>query len=116
MASESTDIRKTSAELRTERVTWFGLVGVLIAAGIVPDWLALHNAFTPMCAGLVLVASGVYQNRQKWRVGFTTWVAATLMLVMAIYNIVDRPDLDLSFVVIVMVAIVIALGVFTNET
>ncbi len=100
MASESNDIGKTSAELRTERVTWFGLVGVLIAAGIVPDWLALHNAFTPMCAGLVLVASGVYQNRQKWRVGFTTWVAATLMLVMAIYNIVDRPGPGFVFLLL----------------
>lgn len=107
---------KSAGELKAERLTWFGLVGIFIVLSVIPEWVALHNALIPLAGGLVLLTSGLYQYRQKWRVGFFTWVAATLMLVMAIYSIFDRPDLDLSFVVIVLVVIVIALGVFTNET
>ena len=116
MAEEAGFEQKSAGELKAERLTWFGLVGIFIVLSVVPDWLAIHNAFTPLAAGLVLLASGIYQYRQKWRVGFFTWVVATLMLVMALYNIFDRPELDLSFAVIVLVVIVIALGVFTNET
>ena len=70
----------------------------------------------PLFAGVVLIASGVYQYRQQWRVSFSTWVAGTLMLVMSGFGILERPDLDMSFVVIVLVAIVIAIGIFTGET
>ena len=107
---------KSSAELRIERLTWFGLVAALIVDGILPEWLSLHNALLPLFAGVVLIASGVYQYRQQWRVSFSTWVAGTLMLVMSGFGILERPDLDMSFVVIVLVAIVIAIGIFTGET
>ena len=113
---EETAGGKSSAELRIERLTWFGLVAALIVDGILPEWLSLHNAFLPLFAGVVLIASGVYQYRQQWRVSFSTWVAGTLMLVMSGFGILERPDLDMSFVVIVLVAIVIAIGIFTGET
>ncbi len=116
MSTEEISTAKDPAELRIERLTWFGLVAVLVISSVVPDWLSLHNVFVPMLAGVVLIASAVYQYRQNWRVGFSTWVAGTLMLVMAVYNILERPDLDMSFPVIILVAIVIAIGIFTNET
>ena len=116
VAQEETATIKSDAELRTERLTWFGLVSVLIVVGILPDWLSLHNAFIPLIAGAVLIISGVYQFRQQWRVSFSTWVAGALMIAMAVFGILERSDLDLSFVVIVLVAIVIAIGVFTGET
>ena len=113
---EETPAGKTAAELRVERMTWFGLVGVMILAGVLENWLALHVALVPLGAGLTLIASGLVQLRRKWRVGFTTWLAGILLLLMAAYNIVARPDLDLSLVVILLSALVIAIGVFRNET
>ena len=97
-------------------MTWFGLVGILVVSSIMPDGIAMPNALTPLAAGLVLILSGVYQHRQKWRVHFSTWAAGILMLAMAIYNVFERPELDLSFVVIILTVIVIAIGAFTNET
>jgi hypothetical protein len=108
--------RKSKQELRVERITWFALVAIFIIANIVPEDTAIPNAVTPMAGGTVLLLSGIYQYSRKWRVNFTTWIAGTLMLVMGAYNIYSRPDLDLSFVVIILVAVVIAVGVFTNET
>ena len=108
--------RKSNQEMRVERITWFALVAIFIIANIVPDDTAIPNAVTPFAAGTVLIFSGIYQYSRKWRVNFTTWIAGTLMLVMAAYNVTNRPDLDLSFMVIILVAIVIAVGVITNET
>lgn len=116
MEEEAIESGKSIAELRIERLTWFGLVAALIVDGILPAWLSLHNALLPFVAGVVLIVSGVYQYRQQWRVNFSTWVAGTLMLVMSAFGILERPDLDMSFVVIVLVAIVIAIGIFTGET
>ncbi len=108
--------RKSAKELRAERITWFALVAIFVVSSIIPEDTVIPNALTPMAAGIVLIISGIYQYAQKWRVHFVTWIAGTLMLVMAGYNIVNRPDLDLSFAVIILVAIVIAMGIFTNET
>ena len=114
--AETATAEKSANELRAERMTWFGLVGILVVSSIMPDGIAMPNALIPLAAGLVLILSGVYQRRQKWRVHFSTWAAGALMLAMAIYNVFERPELDLSFVVIILTVIVIAIGAFTNET
>lgn len=108
--------RKSKQELRIERITWFGLVAIFIIGSIIPDDTTIPNAITPLAAGVILIVSGVYQYSRKWRVNFTTWIAGTLMLVMAAYSVYSRPDLDMRMIVIFLVAIVIAVGVFTNET
>lgn len=116
MATEEPVLAKTSAELRIERLTWFGLVGVLVIPSIVPVWLAPHNALSPFLAGLVLIASGIYQHRQKWRVGFSTWVAGTISFGIAVYSLLERPELDMSFPVVLLAVFVIVIGIFVNET
>ena len=116
MATEDTVLAKTSAELRIERLTWFGLVGVLVLPGILPGWLTPHNALTPFFAGLVLISSGIYQHRQKWRVSFSTWVAGTISFGMAIYSLLERPELDMSFPVVLLAVFVIGIGIFVNDT
>lgn len=108
--------RKSAKELRVERITWFVLVAIFVIANIVPEDTVIPNALTPFLGGTVLITSGLYQYFNKWRVSFVTWIAGTLMLVMAAYNVFNRPDLDLSFMVIMLVAVVIAMGIFTNET
>lgn len=116
MSTEEAVLAKTSAELRIERLTWFALVAVLVLPGIVPDWLALHNALVPLLTGIALVASGIYQHRQRWRVSFSTWVAGTLSLGIAAYSALERPQLDMTLPVVLLVVFVIGLGILTNET
>lgn len=99
-----------------ERLTWFGLVGALVITGILPSWLTPHPGLTPLAAGLILVVSGLLQYRRGWRVGFSIWVAGILLLLMAGFSFINRPDLDMSFAVIVIAAILIAAGVFTRES
>lgn len=108
--------RKSAKELRVERLTWFALVAIFVISSIIPEGTPIPTAVTPFAGGMVLIISGIYQYAKKWRVSFITWIAGTLMLVMAAYNVTTRPDLDLSFMVIILVAIVIAVGIFTNET
>lgn len=107
---------KSKKELRVERITWFGLVAIFIVGSIIPDDTTIPNAVIPFTAGAVLILSGVYQYSRKWRVNFITWIAGTLMLVMGAYSVYSRPDLDMRFMVIILVALVIAVGVVTNET
>jgi len=108
--------KKSAKELKTERITWYVLVAIFVIARVIPEDTVIPNAFTPFAAGMVLIISGLYQYSKKWRVSFITWIAGTLMLVMAGYNVFNKPELDLSPAVIILVAIVIAMGIFTNET
>ena len=99
-----------------ERLTWFGLVGTLVITGILPSWLSLHRGLTPLLTGLILIVSSVLQYQRGWRVGFITPMAGALLLAMAGFSFISRPDLDMSFAVIVIAAMVIASGVFTRES
>ena len=80
------------------------LVAIFVVANIVPEDTAIPNALdTVHRRGTVLIVSGLYISMsKKWRVSFVTWIAGTLMLVMAAYNVFNKPDLDLSFVVIML--------------
>ena len=116
MATEEAAEPRSADAYRVERLTWFGLVGILVITGVLPEWLSLHNGVTPLAAGLVLVLSSFFQYRQKHQAGLSGWVAGTLLLALACFNFFSRQDLDLSLLVIVIVVIVIALGVFTRES
>ena len=116
MAAETASEPKSEDERRIERLTWFGIVGVLVMTGALPSWLTLHNGVTPLATGCILIFSGLMQYRRGFRVGYTTWVAGTLLLVAAGFNFVNRPDLDLSLLAIVAAIIVVGAGIFTRET
>ncbi len=113
--SESLAQPKTAAEYRVERLTWFGLVGILVVSSAIPEWLALHHGVTPLLAGFLLLLSGIYQYRKGWRVGLSSWAGGIIALVLAGINFLSRPDLDLSLLVILIAVIIIALGIFTRE-
>lgn len=116
MASETDIDAKSTDERRIERLTWFGLVGVLVLTGALPDWLRFQNGITPAATGLILLISGFLQYRRGYRVGYTTWIAGTMLLAMAGFNFLSRPELDLSLVVIVIAIVIVGAGVFTRET
>lgn len=116
MAADTTSEPKSEDERRIERLTWFGIVGVLVISGALPSWLNLHNGVTPLATGCILMLSGFLQYRRGCRVGYTTWVAGTLLLAVAGFNFANRPDLDLSLIAIVVAIFVVVAGVFTRET
>lgn len=115
-ATETASELKSEDERRIERVTWFGIVGVLVITGALPSWLTLHNGVTPLATGGILIISGFLQYRRGYRVGYTTWVAGTLLLGAAGFNFVNRPDLDLTLIAIVAAILVVGAGIFTRET
>lgn len=116
MATDTATQMKTEEERRIERLTWFGIVGVLVISGALPSWLTLHHGITPLATGGILILSGFLQYRRGYRVGYTTWVAGTLLLATAAFIFLNRPDLDLSLLAIVAAILVVGAGIFTRET
>lgn len=115
-AADSATAPKSEDERRIERLTWFGIVGVLVITGALPTWLTLHNGVTPLAMGCILILSGFLQYRRGFRVGYTTWIAGTLLLATAGFNFLNRPDLDLTLIATVAAIFVVGAGVFTRET
>lgn len=116
MTADTAPESKSEDERRIERMTWFGMVGVLVITGALPSWLTLHHGVTPLATGCILMLSGFLQYRRGYRVGYATWVAGTLLLVAAGFNFASRPELDLSLVAIVAAIVVVGAGIFTRET
>jgi len=114
--TDTTTELKSEDKCRIERMTWFGIVGVLVVTGAFPAWLTLHNGITPLATGSILILSGFLQYRRGYRVGYTTWVAGTLLLATAGFIFGNRPDLDLSLIAIVAAIVVVGAGIFTRET
>lgn len=116
MATDTASELKSEEESRIERLTWFGIVGVLVITSALPIWLNLHNGIPLLATGGILILSGFAQYRRGYRVGYTTWVAGTLLLATAGFNFASRPDLDLTPLAIVAAIIVVGAGIFTRET
>ena len=107
--------RKSRAEARTERITWFLLVMIFALMNLFPE-AKLPNPLIPFAGATILLGSGLYQYFRKWRVSFVTWIAGTTLLIMGIYNVYSRPDLNLTGFSLIVFAIVILFGIITNET
>ncbi len=108
--------KKSKSEARAERMTWFLLVLMFVSLNLLPENVVLPNATIPFLGGSILFFSGIYQYFRKWRVNFVTWIAATLMIVMGVYNVYTRPDLNFTVLALVLTVIVIVFGIITNET
>jgi uncharacterized membrane protein YhaH (DUF805 family) len=109
--------RKSLAEERTERLTWFLLVlifaimNVLLEGGVnLPNW------FVPLSGGVVLIGSGIYQYARRWRVSPTTWLAGALLAGLAIVNLEFSPNRSFLGISLIVFAGVILIGLVTGET
>lgn len=107
--------RKSDAEARVERFTWFLLVlafGVLyvIPQENVPNW------FVPLFGAIILLGSGVYQYTRRWRVSPVTWIAGTLMVMLSLINLSIDPEQDFLGLTLLVFAAVIGVGAITGET
>lgn len=98
-----------------QRITWLGVVGVLVFTELVPDWLALHSGATPLAAGIVFGISGVMRRARGFPMRLSSWVACVLLLATAALGYISRPDWDLSLVVVVCAACVITLELFSRD-
>lgn len=108
--------RKTEAEVKVERITWFLLVAVIALLNIFPD-APVPKWAAPLAGAVVLLGSGAYQYFQRWRVSPTTWIAGTALLglaVMAWY----LPNFAFNYtgIMLLIFAGVILMGVITGET
>lgn len=107
--------RKTDAEARVERVTWFLMVLVFGVIYFLPEG-TIPNPFIPFSGAVILLGSGLYQYSKRWRVSPTTWIAGTILLMGAVANFTVMPNFDMYGVTLLTFAGVIGIGLLTNET
>lgn len=113
--SDDEPVFESAESYRIQRLTWLAVVGILVVDGALPDWLSLHFGLTPLAAALVFILSGVTSRRRGLHMQRSTWFAGALMLATAGLNFISRPDLDLSLVVILGAASIIALGILSRN-
>jgi uncharacterized membrane protein len=111
--------RKSAAEAKAERLTWFLLVLIFallsilqdnVEAGAVPNWLV------PLSGAVVLLGSGIYQYSNNWRVSPMTWIIGAILLLFGLVNVLVDPTLDLTGFSLLAFAAVILFGLLTGET
>lgn len=107
--------RKNRAEAKVERVTWFAMVLVFAVIYVLPD-NTLPNWTVPTAGAVILLSSGIYQYSRRWRVSPVTWIAATVMLLLAAVNFSVSPELNFFGLVLLIFGAVIFMGVVTGET
>lgn len=107
--------RKSDAEARVERFTWFLLVILFATLNMLPAG-SVPNAFVPISGAIILLGSGMYQYFRRWHVSPVTWIAGSIMLVLGLYNLAMDPTRDFLGLSLIAFAIVIGFGVLTGET
>ncbi|NWF68706.1 MAG: hypothetical protein HXY40_06450 [Chloroflexi bacterium] len=107
--------KKSNAEAKIERVTWFLLVLVFALLSIFPD-IQLPNWAVPLAGAIILLGSGIYQYTNKWRVSPITWIAGTLMLFFALMNLAFGFNYNFLGPSLLVFAAVIGFGIITGET
>ncbi|MDX1994931.1 MAG: hypothetical protein SF029_21290 [bacterium] len=107
--------RKSDDEARAERLTWFLLVLIFAVLYIIPEQ-SIPNWIVPMTGAVILLGSGVYQYTKRWRVSPVTWIAGTIMLLLAMVNIYVNQNQDFLGLVLLVFAGVIGMGILTGET
>lgn len=108
--------RKTGREAKAERMTWFALVLVIMMLYFDRDFV-IPDFIVPFVLAGILLISGVYQYTQGWRVSPLTWIIMALLVVAGLYDVFYGlpAAIDLRLASLIVVVIVIALGVLTNE-
>lgn len=110
-------IRKSAAEERIERLTWFFLVLIFAVIHVLLEGgMALPNWVVPLTGCLVLLGSGMYQYLRHWRVSPVTWLGGALLGGLAWVNINVSPGRSYLGICLIIFAGVILAGLVTGET
>lgn len=107
--------RKSEAEARVERFTWFLLVLVFAVLYILPE-ANVPYWVVPLAGAVILLGSGIFQYSRRWRVSPITWIAGTIMVLICMINLYVNPNYDFSGFALLTFAAVIGFGVLTGET
>ncbi len=107
--------RKSGAEARIERLTWFSLVVIFAVLNTIPEGTVPH-ATTPIAGAVILLGSGLVQYGRRWHVSPLTWIGGTVMLMLGLYNTLIDPDQNFLGLALIVFACVIGFGAITNET
>jgi len=112
--------RKSEAEQKVERITWFLLVLIFAALSIFQDNITnaqtIPNWVVPLSGSIVLLSSGMYQFTKNWRVSPITWIVGSVLLIFGMVNLLVDPTLDLTGFSLLAFAAVILFGLLTGET
>lgn len=108
--------RKSEREGRIERVTWFLLVFVFGILYVLPESVFVPPYIVPVAGATILLGSGLIQYTQRMPVSPITWIGGTVMLALAFYSYFVDPTRDLLGISLIVFALVIGIGVVTNET
>ena len=99
-------------------MTWFLMVLVFAVVYMLqPEQQAdMPNWIVPTVGAVILLGSGFYQFRHRWHVSPITWMAGTLLLMLALVNFRVDETLDFYGITLLVFAAVIGFGVITGET
>lgn len=107
--------KKTGAEARAERITWFMLVMIFIVLSFDIS-VQIPGYFIPFTVGTILFGSGFYQYRRGWRVSPVTWmVAATMFVIGGLNWYLGLAIIDPILASLIGTVLVIFMGIITNE-
>lgn len=109
--------RKSAAEARVERITWFLLVLIFALIHVLEEGgVTLPNWFVPLSGAVVLIGSGLYQYSRRWRVSPVTWLAGAILGMLAFINLYFSPTRSFLGISLIVFAGVILVGLVTGET
>ena len=87
--------RKSAAEAKVERFTWFCMVLVFAFIYMLPeDSTAIPNWLVPFSGAVILLGSGIYQYMHRWVVSPITWIGGTIMLLLTAVNLTVDEGMD----------------------
>ena len=107
---------RAADESRLERLAWFAVVGILLVTDTLQSWLMLHHGLTPLAAGMVFLTWSITRLRRGLGMSPSGWVSTALLLGTAGYSFYSRPEQDMSLVVVVCAATVIAISIFVRDS
>jgi hypothetical protein len=110
--------RKSQAEAKVERFTWFCMVAVFAVIYMLPESADgnFPNWIVPFSGAVILLGSGMYQYMHHWRVSPITWMSGTFMVLLTAINLSVNENMDFYGVTLLTFAAVIGVGVLTGET
>jgi hypothetical protein len=110
------DRRKSYAEERIERITWFALVVIFAVLNLLHLENVGLNWVVPLAGAVVLLGSGMIQYMRGWVVSPITWLGGAALVGLAMFNLYIDPARDFLPFALIIFAAVILVGLLTGET
>jgi hypothetical protein len=114
--SDRYDRRKSYAEARIERMTWFLLVLVFAILNLLDLEMRGLNWVLPLAGAVILLGSGMLQYMRGWMVSPVTWLGGAALVGLTLFNLYLDPTRDFLGIALIIFAVVILIGLLTGET